>query len=310
MMDSTGARLRPQPAARMASKETVYSAGVDFEQTRRRTITALFSDDKLLDLIVLKGGNAIRLVHRLSSRTSLDLDFSLERDFADLEEAKTRMFKALKGRFSAVGLIVFDEKFARRPGTQEKDQQKWWSGYSLSFKLIDRQKHAALGGDVEAIRRESLEIGPDHLRVFTVDFSSFEYCVGKTEVELDDYAIYVYSPPMIAIEKLRAICQQMPEYALRRYPRPRARDFFDIHELIVNANVCFGSPENLVLAERIFEAKRVPLELIPTIAAQQEFHRPDWPAVQASVPAHLKSYDYYFEFVVEQASALEPLWVK
>jgi hypothetical protein len=240
---------------------------------------------------VLKGGNAISLVHRLSSRTSLDLDFSLERDFADPEEAKTRMFKALRDRSFPLGFVVFDERFKARPGARGADPQKLWGGYRLSFKLIDRQKHAALGGDVEAIRRESLETGPEQRRIFAVDFSSFEYCGGKTEVELDEYAFYVYSPPMIAVEKLRAICQQMPEYTLRRRPQPRARDFFDIHELIVNANVCFGSPENLALAERIFAAKRVPLELIPRIAAQREFHRPDWPAVQASVPAQLKTFD-------------------
>ena len=46
-----------------------------FEEIRRITIIALFSDDELIDQLVLKGGNALRLIHKISSRTSLDLDF-------------------------------------------------------------------------------------------------------------------------------------------------------------------------------------------------------------------------------------------
>jgi predicted nucleotidyltransferase component of viral defense system len=49
---------------------------MDLEEVRRLTIIALFSDDELYEQIVLKGGNALNLVYGLSSRTSLDLDFS------------------------------------------------------------------------------------------------------------------------------------------------------------------------------------------------------------------------------------------
>src|ERR1035438_5406206 len=51
---------------------------MDFAEVRRLTIAALFSDDKLFEQIVLKGGNALNLVYDLSPRTSLDLDFSME----------------------------------------------------------------------------------------------------------------------------------------------------------------------------------------------------------------------------------------
>ena len=39
-----------------------------------------------MNQIVLKGGNALNLVYKLSSRTSVDLDFSIDRDFEDGEE--------------------------------------------------------------------------------------------------------------------------------------------------------------------------------------------------------------------------------
>jgi hypothetical protein len=50
-----------------------------------------------------------------------------------------------------------------------------------------------------------------------VEISKFENCSDKTGVELDDHTVYVYSPAMLVIEKLRAICQQMPEYPKRRH---------------------------------------------------------------------------------------------
>ena len=66
-----------------------------FDQVRKRTIIALFSDDQLMDQLVLKGGNALSLIHGVSSRTSPDLDFSLTGDFEDFEQAKRRIFRVL-----------------------------------------------------------------------------------------------------------------------------------------------------------------------------------------------------------------------
>jgi hypothetical protein len=66
-------------------------------------------------------------------------------------------------------------------------------------------------------------------RVFTVDLSKYEYTAPKVSAQLDHYTIYVYTPEMISAEKLRAICQQMPEYSPMRHPgSPRARDFYDL----------------------------------------------------------------------------------
>jgi hypothetical protein len=40
------------------------------EKIKRLTVVSMFSDDELEDDLVLKGGNAMDLVHRLSSRAS------------------------------------------------------------------------------------------------------------------------------------------------------------------------------------------------------------------------------------------------
>ena len=113
---------------------------------------------------------------------------------------------------------------------------------------------------------------------------------------------------MIAIEKLRAICQQMPEYPLRRYSVPRARDFYDIHAIVSGARVNLGTSENLEMTRNIFAAKKVPLSLLPRLGAHREFHRQDWPSVELTVEGDLKSFDFYFDFVLEQVRLLKTLW--
>jgi len=202
-------------------------------------------------------------------------------------------------------MVVFDEKFEPRPSTQADAEMAAWGGYRLAFKLVELERYNSLSGDIEAIRREAIEIGPAHLRTFTVDFSKFEYCGEKQAAELDDYTIYVYSPAMLAIEKLRAICQQMAEYPARRTQQRRARDFYDIHQLVVEAGVNVSSVENVELMTRIFAAKRVPLALLPRLRDTREFHRPDWLAVEQTVKGALKRFDYYFDFVVNLTEALE-----
>lgn len=283
---------------------------MDFAGVRRLTIVALFSDDQLFEQIVLKGGNALSLVYGLSARTSLDLDFSIEQDFADLDDTRRRIFRALKERFASAGIVVFDESFEPKPQVPGPDQQPWWGGYELKFKLIEEAKHKAFGESLEAIRRNALVVGPEQQRKFSVDMSKFEYCRGKVELELDSYTIYVYSPEMIVIEKLRAICQQMPEYALRSQPSPRARDYYDIWRVVTAARLNLATAENIDLARHIFAAKKVPLALLGKVREQREIHRPDWPAVVVAVAETLNDFDFYFDFVVEQIAALKPLWVE
>jgi predicted nucleotidyltransferase component of viral defense system len=281
----------------------------DYREIRRIAITAIFSDDVLFERVVLKGGNALSLALGMSNRTSLDLDFSIENDFEDLDDIRYRVQRALENRFLAAGFVVFDFKFGAKPSIVPEGQSPRWGGYMAAFKVMEKQKDEKLIGNLAARRRDSLVIGPGQQRVFTIDLSKYEYVIGKLEVELDDYAIYVYSPTMIAIEKLRAICQQMPEYTLQRCPSARARDFYDIHLIVSLTSMNLNSPENLDLVRHIFAAKEVPLKLLGKIKNQKEFHRPDWDSVKiSSNNDELAEFDYYFDFVVEQVNSMKTLW--
>lgn len=270
----------------------------------------MFSDDVLFHQLALKGGNAVSLVYKFGTRTSVDVDFSLEADFSDIEDTKSRIFESLRRRFAEAQYTVFDAKFERRPPGEAKTSGDRWGGYEVSFKLIEKEKLSAQEFDGERARREAAIIGPENQRIFKIQISKYEHCAGKREVDLDNYTIYVYTPEMLAIEKLRALCQQMPEYRKRGYPSPRARDFYDIFMIVTTQGIRLNSSPNLRLIRDIFRAKEVDTELIAKIGDYREFHRPDWASVRLGVTGHLEDFDFYFNFVVEQAKSLESCWVK
>ena len=103
---------------------------------RRTAIVAMFSDDVLMEQLVLKGGNALDLVHGLTARGSLDIDYSIEGDFDNLPEIEARRcLRALRGRFDSVGLLVFDQKFLRRPSSPKPGQETIGSIGAVSARL-------------------------------------------------------------------------------------------------------------------------------------------------------------------------------
>jgi predicted nucleotidyltransferase component of viral defense system len=280
---------------------------MDLNEIRRTSIVALFSDDILFERIVLKGGNAMSLVYQLGSRASLDLDFSIDGDFSDVEDARDRIFKTLRGRFSTAGYRLFDERFDPKPMVVNKKKGDRWGGYIVEFKLIEQELHEKLGGDIESVRRQALVTGPLQKKIFRIELSKYEFCREKAEVDLDDYTIRVYTPEMLAIEKLRALCQQLPEYSSRTHKTARARDFYDIYVLVTEAGVQINEAIGPLLSE-VFAAKDVPVALLRELRSSKEFHKMDWPAVQDSVSTKVEDFDTYFKFVIDQVESLKSLW--
>lgn len=227
-------------------------------------------------------------------------------DVDDAYEIEVRLFKALKDRFDAAGFILFDEHFGPRPSNREPGSK--WGGYTANFKLIDKELYRKLDGKLEDIQRQSMVIGFNHRRTFKIEISAYEYCEGKMEVYVEGYKAYVYTIEMIAVEKLRAICQQSPNYPLRIHPTPRARDFYDIYAAINEGKVDFTKPATHELVKNMFEVKSVNLSLVSEIHEHREFHREDWTTVQTAVRVQLKEFDYYFEFILEEVKKLKPLW--
>ncbi len=301
----------------MAKRTEKPAADLDFlEKIKTRVVISMFSDDVLMDRLVLKGGNALDLVLRISSRASVDVDLSMKDDFpaAQLGEIRARIETSLKESFRDLDLIPFDVQIVEKPENISPDLSQFWGGYEVQFKLIGRAKSEKFTGDLASLRRNAIQIGPR--AKFLVDISRFEFTDGKAIEFLDDYQISVYSPEMLVCEKLRAICQQMPEYGpvvrRNRAGAPRARDFLDINTILCQRDIDLKSKSNFTLLTNIFKAKRVPLNLLGLIRNYREFHRADWPAVEASVKPGVKirDFDFYFDFVLELVELLKPLWNK
>lgn len=285
------------------------------DKLKRLVVVAMFSDDELFEHLVLKGGNAMDLIHRLSTRASVDLDFSMQHDFPEgIDKFQSRVEKALVKTFLMEGYRIFDVKMLEKPKGITADMADFWGGYGVEFKIINTTLFEEFSQDIEGLRRRALNLGRGPK--FLIDISRYEYTLGKQQTSLDHHTIYVYSPEMIVCEKLRAICQQMPKYGevikRDRAGSPRARDFVDIHVLVDKLKLNISDEANIHLLTEMFKAKRVPLSLLGQIEHHKDFHAANFSSVVDTVKAgiELEPFDYYFDFVLSLVSQLKPLWNK
>lgn len=298
-----------------SKKSEAINPNALLDKIKSLAVQAMFSDDQLLEDLVLKGGNAMALIHRLSSRASVDLDFSLEHDFSEGPEASfKRIEDVLKRTFRENGLEVFDVKMKQKPDGLTEDMADFWGGYGLEFKLISAALFAEHAADLQQLQRRAINVGQS--TKFTIDISRFEYTKDKQEADFEGLRIYVYSPEMIVCEKLRAICQQMPEYGpyikRDRAGSARARDFMDIHLLVETLKLDMRADKVATMLVEMFRLKRVPLELLALVPNYREFHRADFPSVLATVKpgVAVETFDHYFDYTLGLVDALKPVWHK
>lgn len=85
-----------------------------------------------------------------------------------------------------------------------------------------------------------------------------------------------------------------------RISTARARDFVDICAVVEGFGLDMLASENIRLLRKIFEAKRVPIELIGAVSEYREFHRSDFESVKATVKSGvvLRDFDFYCDRVV------------
>lgn len=282
-------------------------------EIKKLVIIGMVSDDELMDRLVLKGGNALDIIYGVSTRSSVDLDFSMEDEFQkeDLEDVKKRIERRLGETFSEHDYMVFDVLLEDVPSNVTEDMRHFWGGYKINFKVIMRSKYEALIKEpkgIESVRRQAEIVGPQNSRTFKVDISKFEFVEGKEQKDIEGFTVNLYTPAMIICEKIRAICQQIPEYAntVKKKTEGRARDFFDIYYVHQEYPIDFHKEETTKLLESIFNAKKVPLSLISKIHLYRDFHKGSFPAVISTVRPEidLEEFDFYFDFVIDLCKEL------
>jgi hypothetical protein len=289
------------PKTKQTRPSTEYER---LDHFKRLVVAAMFSAEDLTKRFVLKGGNAIDLVLQVGTRASIDIDLSMENDFApeELKNLSQRLEQSLDNVFSREGYKVFDVTLEEKPPAVSPEIAQFWGGYSVTFKLIESAEYQPGAGALDVMRRKAIHFGPKGK--FEIDISKFEYCPDKQTAEIEGRQIFAYTPEMLVCEKLRAICQQMPEYGpiVKRTRRgaARARDFVDIRVLIERFSIELAHPDNLDLLRRTFAAKKAPLGLLANLTNYRDFHRPDFQAVKDSVKpgVTLEEFDFYFDYVV------------
>ena len=278
------------------------------EHIKRLAIIAMLSDDDLMETLIFKGGSAIDMIFKTSGRSSLDLDFSMESGLTTEQEKEIeeKIKITLETTFNENGFFVHDFKFEKRPMNLSEEVKDFWGGYQVLFKVISIEKAEKLNYETKGIRDYSIVVGKRGSPKFKIDISSYEYIATKQTVDFDDYLINVYTPEMIVFEKLRAICQQIPQYkeVVKAFtPKARGRDFYDIELLIEQFNIDAKTDKNKDLIANIFSAKKVPLDYINQIKEYREFHRENFDSALKDTVIDkeaLKEFDYYFNYVLEK----------
>jgi hypothetical protein len=269
------------------------------KEVKQRVIVAILGDDELGERLVLKGGNLLQFAYGISSRASKDVDISVDGEFEDFDWLRDRIRSSLEGAFAEMDLVVFDFRCREVPAKMSDDLESFWGGYQCEFKLANEGEYNSVGADIDKLRRKARPLDDDSGSTkFKVDFSRHEFCGDKEEFEVDGYTIFGYSPRMFIAEKIRAICQQMPEYAevvhRNRPAASRARDFVDIHVISEHYGIAFDDSAFHDIVLKTFAAKIVPLEWIGRIADFRDHHEPDFASVRATVSPDYDLQDFNF----------------
>lgn len=280
------------------------------DQIRDTILKAIFSEEGLVDVLVLKGGNALRY-HGVTNRQSQDLDFSIKEEIRFTKEKEGKMLEeAIEEAFDRKGYIVNSFEFKDKPKKRKDTLPPFWGGYSITFTLLDKHKYQEKVAE-KILNNENLKdlnkyaepIADNDTKTIEIDLSFDEYTEHKVTKNLDGTTIYLYSPLMIVYEKVRASCQQLDEYPLTS-SKIRARDLYDIYTTLTNNKFIdlreeVFNPENFPVLEKIFNLKDVPLELMTKLGSKKDELEYDYEDnVRPQIPGNEDSvhFDYLFSY--------------
>jgi len=262
------------------------------EEVITQTIIAIYSTPLPSKTLFLKGGSAMRLFDNLTSRLSIDADFSVNTDIDNENKFFQELKSSVGARFRRKKFDIIDFEWNRKPEKIRVKYPDWWGGWICEFKLVSFQHRGKL---IETKRRNALIPDGANSSKVTVEISKHEYCGKKRTKTIQGVKIFGYSRELLVVEKIRAICQQHPDYAYRS-SKNRARDFYDIYELTANTDDGFISRCSSQI-EKVFRAKEVPLKILVSLweANFIDEQRRGFDAVKDTVIGKIHDFDVYVE---------------
>lgn len=259
----------------------------------RECVVGLFKDNLLERTLVLKGGTALHLIEHIDSRLSTGIDFSACEKIENPLEYFRHVERALQSHFAAEGFEIFDCTFSQKPKERAATLPEFWAGWYFEFKLVPQGRQFS---DLNARRREAyIPDGAASSKV-RIEISEHEYCGNLQRVVIGGSTIVSYTGVLLVAEKIRAICQQHPEYPYGRQ-KNRARDYYDVYQLVKK----YRSPEfyNELRQElpKVFLAKQVDLTLIQKIFDKPflDFQANHFSSVEASLSKTPEPFSFYAE---------------
>lgn len=262
------------------------------DEVLTNTIVGIYRSKENTQTLFLKGGSAMRLFDNLTSRISIDADFSV----VDSIRGERRFFNSIKSsvgaKFRELKFDIIDFKWERRPKKKKAESPDWWGGWTCEFKLVSFRHR---GKDNNTKRRNALIPEGANSSKIIVEISEHEYCGMKRTKTIQGVRVLGYSRELLVLEKLRAICQQHPEYA-QRSSKNRARDFYDIFELTAYAENNFSLSCSMHI-KKVFEAKKVPLQFLSALwdEAFIDEQRRGFDEVRDTVSISVHDFNVYLE---------------
>lgn len=225
--------------------------------------------ENIADKLALKGGGALWWLN-ITNRQSEDIDISISEDHNLDESEFTILENNIKRVFKVAGYKVINYKVLDKPKNRSNIPH-FWGGYKVTFAIIAIERY-----------NELLDEGKDNLGTYAIvlneetqskkieiDMSLEEFIFNMEKDTVDGIKINIYTPLMIVYEKIRATCQQLPEYKLTgSSSSARARDLYDIYTLFTMSRKGIEyredvlNPDNFYILEEMFRIKEVDLELM------------------------------------------------
>jgi predicted nucleotidyltransferase component of viral defense system len=264
------------------------------EDVITEVVIAVFGSPQLADLLILKGGSAMRMFDNQNTRLSIDADFSIEDVLTEADPVFEEMERCIAAKFSTHDFDLIDFKADKKPKKIREGFPEWWGGWACEFKLVDKKLR---NKTLETRRRNALIPAGANSPKIQIDLSEHEYCGKQRTKTIHGTRIRAYSREMLVLEKLRAICQQHPDYPYRQQTKNRARDFYDIHSLTIDTSDEFIRRCQHHL-KAVFDAKKVPLRLLRALWDDDAFideFRSGFYQVKDTVRGRLDDFNVYLE---------------